>query len=644
MGNCASHPDSNTRRRGTRKRNNGTVLIRFWCPQDGGHSFSVVDESTIPETPPKRTKRFRYQRLQRMVCIDPNHGDAKVTKNGTQKSVDGTWQRYLCTRPDGSSHTFQTLKSASGSVVLSNTPPPECPEHPGSHVVRQGKQRHKGATETSLRQRYRCTPTDGSPPHRFVPQLARAVVAVGEDACGEGEELLSPHRGGQAVARGSRHSLKAVCQCLAELSGGTSYAQASEDLRRRTEAAVEHQQTHHHWLDTVGSTGTLQLAGSATNSSSYAAQRSKNGWRLAADLTEQYSPLLWSYVSDRIQAREAKQRELNDAVLADNPGAVLADPLVWVLDELPVIVHRKVSKRSRYQQTRWHMLVVSEVRWHHRPTDTPFDTPPMRDPVMRLVRAYPGASEEAWRLVLDELAVRPDFVVSDFGSALRNAIANHYPAGTVGHVPSFFHMARNIRQALLDKPGAYTHSQGRRVVVEVLEKHLDVLTRDDLVLNGAPGWSDWWDSFLDTLTTLKVPLATFTAQRRVYEQAVADSFPLLRANPHLPASNASVEVKIRTKLEPLLVNRKQRYRNIGRVNALLDLVVCREQGLFLDMDSVAALLRASNDEAGGWAPKGRQICDIHPSKSAPTPVAYPYSSLLDPFLTEALYEHRKVGR
>lgn len=580
-----------------------------------------------------------------MQCVNPYHLDATVTKDGVRASKQGVWQRYRCARPNGESHWFQTLTAPDGSVVVSNTPPPECPEHPGSHVVRKGKHHRRGtSTPSSNRQRYLCTPADGGVPHRFVPGLPRTVVDVGTDTCPGCEELLSPYRGDQAVARKSRHSLKAVVTALADLAAGASYAQTSVDLRARTARVAEHQRVHHYWLDDIDPTNTLALSDTTGPTGSWSGQRAKNGWRLTADLTEQYSPLLFTYLTERVQAREAAQRAINEEELATNPNVVLGNPLCYVLDELPVVVHRNVTNRSRYQATRWHLLVVTEVRWHHDSKDDrlPFDPAPMREPKLRLVRAYPGASEKAWRLVLDELGVQPDFIVSDFGSAISKAVKSQYPSGSVGHVPSFFHMARNIRTALLDKPGTHYRSEGRKLLVEELEKYMDALTRSTLVLNGPAGWSAWWDGFLDTLDELKVPLGTFLAQRRIYEQPVAAAFALLNKNPHLPASNAAVESKIRMKLEPLLENRKQRYRNIARVNALLDLVVCKEQGLFLDTDAVAGIIRGYNDAGNGWAPKGRDICDTHPSKKSgtPSPVQFPYSSLLDPYLTDALYQHR----
>lgn len=645
MDQCPSHPEAKLQSRGRRARKDGTEVARFWCPAEGGHSLREVVPGTgpVPE-PRRRTSRTPYAVMR---CANARHADAKVVKNGTYTTPAGTWQRYLCRRPNGQTHTFGLLTSPTGSVVSSLTPPPACPEHANSVVVRAGKHRRsqkqvKSKSNPSLRQRYLCVPADGEPSHRFVAPLGREVVQVGTDACAECEELLSPHRGTQAVSRRSRHPLKAVVACLAEISAGTSYAQASRDLRARTQHAIEHRRTHHRWLDEVGEQSELDLPDYLTSTGSAAGTKSKNGWRLAADLTEQYAPVLWGHLNERVSAREQAQRARNDEVLAATGDAVLAHPIVWVLDELPVITHRSRNGATRFEQTRWHMLVVTEVRWQHtaRAEGELFDGAPMRDAKLRLVRAYPGASGNAWRLVLDELGVRPDFVVSDFGSAIGKALAGQYPPGSVGHVPSFFHMARNIRTALRDKPGATRDTDQGTELVEELEKSLDGLTRADLLAGGRDGWVAWWDGFITTLLRLGVPAAGFIEQRRIYEQPVGDAFALLDANPHLPASNAAVETKIRMKLEPLLVGRKQRYRNLARTNRLLDLAVCREQGLFLDTDAVAGLIRDYNNAAGGWAPKGREVCDIHPSKTGPPAVSHAYSSLLDPFITDALYTQR----
>ncbi len=51
---------------------------------------------------------------------------------------------------------------------------------------------------------------------------------------------------------------------------------------------------------------------------------------------------------------------------------------------------------------------------------------PRREYRLRLARAYPRGNEQAWRLVLDELGVRPDFIVADNAEAISNAVAKQY--------------------------------------------------------------------------------------------------------------------------------------------------------------------------------------------------------------------------
>ena len=140
------------------------------------------------------------------------------------------WQRWLCRRPNNDTHGFQTLKTANGSVVRTDTQPPDCPTTvrtagwcATANVDEQTRRcRQHPSVPTSAR---RATAT---PNLKFVLALPRETVHVGHDACAECEELLSPHRGTQAVARRNRYALKAVVQTLSDISAGTSYAQAAE--------------------------------------------------------------------------------------------------------------------------------------------------------------------------------------------------------------------------------------------------------------------------------------------------------------------------------------------------------------------------------------------------------------------------------
>ncbi|GAA1434677.1 hypothetical protein GCM10009641_28660 [Mycobacterium cookii] len=372
--------------------------------------------------------------------------------------------------------------------------------------------------------------------------------------------------------------------------------------------------------------------GATGTGSSYIRREAAGAWHLAADLVEQYAPLIWRSVNARMQERDRKLRTRNDQLLEANPTAGLAQPLTWLLDEQPVVVWAKNSAGKRVRRY-WSVLVLVEVRWHDPMDPMSF---PQREYRLRLMRAYPRPNHTAWRLMFDEVGVRPDFVVADHASAIGNAVDLHFGPGVVGFVPSMFHMRRNLREALLDTKAATTIVQGRKTLVEPLAKHLDLLHRDDLAALTPADWARWWDDLEHHAARLGVPVAGMTDRRRLYEPRVAKAMPLLTAQPHLPASNAAVENRIRHLLEPFLTNRKQMYRNLARLNFLLDLAVARQQGAFTDLEDVAKLIHDDNEAAGGWAPQPRTLADPQPPKPKTGDLPARYASLFNAHLVEVL--------
>lgn len=318
----------------------------------------------------------------------------------------------------------------------------------------------------------------------------------------------------------------------------------------------------------------------------------------------------------------------------------MAEPLVYLLDELPVSFRRR-TQGGRLQQSSWSLLVVVEVRWRAAPDPWSW---PRREARLRLVRAYPRGNTQAWRLVLDELPVQPDFIVADCADAITNAVTQRYGTGAVPLIPSLFHVHRNIRTELMKLKGTTATVNERRTLVGSLAKHLDALTRDEMVGLTDAEWSAWWDQLVDLVAQVPAPTSTVRNQRRVYEQRLAAALPLLRSHPHLPASNAAVEIQHRKALEPFLLNRRHLYRNLARTNFLCDLAVCRSQGAFNNLDAVAKRIRKANEEQRGWAPAPRLLADTQPPvyTAAGKPIAT-YSSLLYPLLVAALAKQRLGG-
>ena len=595
---------------------------RWRCTgEDGGvHYFTA---GSAPEVSVDRRKKNHG-----IVCTERGHQDGSVQSKGSVTTGTGTWQRYLCVRPNGDSHSFRVLVGSDGSVLTTLAKPPECKEHPGSKVTRNGSY-GKGQRR---RQRYRCQP-EKDKAHYFTPALSRAFVDVGSEACATCDELLSPHRGVLTAARHTPWPLKGIVQALNDLSLGDSYSSVSLALRAHRDKAWAHLSSAH------GIEVALVSEPVAGGSGSWTAKEGKGAWHLAADLVEQYAPLLWADTRAPIELRERKQREANDAALAVNPDAALATPIVYLLDELPVEFRRSGKNAGRFQLSSWSLLVVVEVLWH-KGRDT--GDLPTREARLRLARAYPRGNAEAWRLVLSDLPVRPDFVVADTSDAILNAVNLHYGQGVVPVIPSFFHIHRNIRDMLMRLPGTTTSRKGRTVLVDQLNKHLDAINRDEVLNLTDAAWTAWWEELGNLVASLGAPTAKVAGQRDRYKDRVAQALPILRKQPHLPASNAAVESRIRLTLEPFLTNRKHRYRNLARTNFLCDLATARAQAAFTDLDHVASVIRKSNESARGWAPAPRTLADTQPlaanaeaKKKAPV-----YSSLLNPLLLPALTKQR----
>jgi hypothetical protein len=104
---------------------------------------------------------------------------------------------------------------------------PSCPDpaHRGSRVVRNGWY----GKPPNRRQRWRCVPADGSPPHRFTEPLPR--LAAGASHCSECSSALDPWEG-QAGARTYLDSAREIAHGLASVARGDSYRRAAAGVRQ----------------------------------------------------------------------------------------------------------------------------------------------------------------------------------------------------------------------------------------------------------------------------------------------------------------------------------------------------------------------------------------------------------------------------
>jgi len=447
--------------------------------------------------------------------------------------------------------------------------------------------------------------------------------------------------------------MRSVVEALADLASGVSYAKASRNVWDKSKPAEEPagaQDDHTHGDHTHGDAGTRKtdlaqdaapVAGSGVSGSgskSWLSQRGRNAWHVAGDIVEQYSSVLYAHVEQGIHAREASLRATNDGVKA--AGQVPPQPITYLLDEIPVYIKHAGGK----SRVAWTVLAVAEILW--RPGRTSKD-PLQRENRLRLGRALPGtASADTWTLVLDELGTTPDVVIADFGAAIAGAVSATYAGKGVLEIPSLYHFIRAMAEMLGETAGYNEHKNKSRIPNPMLSKHLSRVSREALVDGGVAGWSRWWDEFEQMAADLNAPPAPLRVRRTLFEDRIKAAIPVLAAQPFLPGSNAGIEIQNRSLLKPLLRGRQQQYRNIARTNALFDLIVCKENGLFLDTDLITRLILDDNLAHGGWATPLRSFDDIQPPRLTGEDgfEKLSYASLLDSGLVPALLEVRRGRR
>lgn len=313
-------------------------------------------------------------------------------------------------------------------VSFRKSPPPACPQHPGSSVIRYGTY---GISTGKPRQRYQCRPADGSKPHVFTPLLPRSHVHAGEEHCDHCDEMRGVHRGETAVARRHTWDTRTVAEGLSRLSAGASYGDVGRWARRvrgttRTRPAPASKNTN--------TKGKTNPAGDA----------SRNAWHIAADWVEAFGPVIYEPIDTELRQRAFEERERLDEQWEN--GEVLQRPQVWLLDDVPVY-GRDLDSRVRRRDAGFFVLVIAELDW----TTTDAGGPTAR---LRLVRAMAKSSTAAWRVCFDELGYAPDFVVADAGTGLTAAVATHFKGTNTPFVPSLWHLKNRIGAGLRKSEGS----------------------------------------------------------------------------------------------------------------------------------------------------------------------------------------------
>lgn len=516
------------------------------------------------------------------------HPGSLVVSVGTRQRSDGLSRRYRCTPAAGKPHTF-TVRITEDKRPAAWSPPPPCPEHPGSKVVRNGTY---GVTTEKKRQRYRCAPPDGSKPHAFTPPLPRDHVHEGNESCEHCEELRGVHHGETAAARRHSWSTRVVARGLQRLAEGASYAEVGRWARRVTGS-----ERRRGVSDQVEGEEEVTTA-STKRRVSPASRAARNAWHIAADWTEVFGPVVWNEVDGDLRKAAYSERErLDDLMEANQP---IDYPQVLLLDDQPVY-GRDLDDRRRRRDAGYYVLVAGEVSWDNN------------EPVtrLRLARALAKSTTAAWFLILDEIGYEPDFIVADNGTGLVAAV-NRYCGSRTVFVPSVWHLINRIEGALYKVPNAFSYGPAGRELVSELAAHLRRLHRGSRVLSSVKEWEQWWDDLEALMRARKLPVDAVRAQRKYEFDAVAAAIPHLVAHPEVPISTGGLETLLTRHIKPLLSMRRTGFANLERTNRLMDLAVANHHNAFDDLADVVKLLRDDANAWGGWTAPLRAIADPRP--------------------------------
>lgn len=555
----------------------------------------------------------------------PVHPGTSVISKGTRTvNGGGVRRRYLCSPENGGQHSFTVAEIVPGERVVPITDvPPQCLTHPDSHVIRYGPY---ASTRGLPRQRYRCTPKDPDQrPHVFTPTLPRKHVHPGGDTCESCQEVRGVHHGEAAFARHNSWPLLLVAQGLARLASGESYASVGQWAVRRSVEDAKKREADEKKAAAKGPKGNKHKVGKSqpdTAPPRKVDRSSKSAWHIGADWTEAAAPVLFDHIDRDLRENALNERARLDLLIDEDKP--VDKPQVLIVDDDPVSGTRPGHTGRRRQQDGFYILVLAELSWEG----------PKPRTRLRLARAMPIGSAAAWALVFDELGYIPDILISDGASAIAKAAGIVF-AGKPTHIPSLYHIATAVQASLLKEATARSTTAESIALKRPLDQHLRRIRAGSGTVSEAAEWSQWWDELEDIARQLQVPVRRISNLRKFHEPRLADSHQVFKQYPRIPASTGAVETLIRRTIHPLLAMRRSAFGNIERTNRLLDLVVCKEHGLFDDIRETARILRkdVESSQWGGHTTSLRAVTDTRPPNGH-------YSSLMDAFSIEQLARER----
>lgn len=457
--------------------------------------------------------------------------------------------RYACFA-NGGRHTFSECYDADPLPVFA---PVKCPLKHRGKVTRKGTNNSGGAKH----QRYKCVPTDGNATHTFTLTLPRQKVEP-DPKWTEADAVQNPNRGPLASGRGHEFTMEVVAEGLQRISQGQSYVAVGK------------------WAAKMKTPRERKVPLTKP-------VRNRNFWQTGAAWTELYAPVLWQAWQDELAAEERRQAE----------GTL---PRVLVLDDMPFFGAPSVVGKSHAQMV-FSALVAIE---YYQPNPARLEYAHR----VRLVRAYPKHTADAYELLVYECGFLPDVIISDSAHGILTMVdrLRKYKPDIVW-VPSAFHVVKQLRRGMLRMTNKNLASPF--VPGDLLGRMEGQHLLDDLA-----SWRQWWSDLDQRMDTQKVPdRLRPNAWRKRYNDKVEAALTYLAAHPQVPRGNGALEAQIHNEVEPFFDSRSGSFRNIERVNRAADLLTLHLAGRLDRRADIVTTLTADALGVDGYMPPARQVND-----------------------------------
>lgn len=321
----------------------------------------------------------------------------------------------------------------------------------------------------------------------------------------------------------------------------------------------------------------------------------RNAWRRAADVVEVFAPVVWQDWLNGVLAADAQRDERGREA-----------PRVVLLDDLPV--YRKATRHGTQGQR---FVVIAAAEAVPAGTTRPGSGRPARSTQLRLLRALPTRSSDAYTLVLDDLVqvfgFVPDIIVGDGGKGIKPAVDALAARARrdVLFVTSAFHLRTQLGRAL-DKASKVKPDFDPGSLADDLAHDRPFADRSS--------FEAWWNAYERRLQAQGVPRSGWPNKwKHDYYDGVITQLDALAPFPDVPRSTGALEALLTRHVKPPIKRRAQGLGNLARTQQLLDLFVLNAAGYFHDLGPAVAALRTDategDNKAPGFVPPVRTLSD-----------------------------------